>query len=182
MGRGPRGPSSFGSMPRWFRFQRTRRGRGAPSPGSPARPTRGSARGPRAGARRPEPMMNGTAHSTALFEPDTLLPEQLVLPGRQAMQGERLLMLAVLEDALDCYRKYCRSREGATRLLFDETRAWVESRDHDTLFSFESICEAVDIHPDYLRRRLHETSDGGARRRLTHDADGQRSRRPARRA
>jgi len=126
--------------------------------------------------------MTGTAHPTPPFEPDILLPEQRVFPGRQAMQGERLLMLAVLEDALDCYRKCRRSREAATRLLFDETRAWVESRDRDTLFSFESICEALDIDPDYLRRRLHETSDGGARRRLTDDADGERSRRPARRA
>ena len=126
--------------------------------------------------------MTGTAHSTAPFEPDTLLPEQLVLPGRQAMQGERLLMLAVLEDALDCYRKCRRSRDAATRLLFDETRAWVESREHDTLFSFESICEALDIDPDYLRRRLRETSDGSARRRLPDAVDGEGSRRPARRA
>ena len=126
--------------------------------------------------------MTGTAHSTAPFEPDTLLPEQLVLPGRQAMQGERLLMLAVLEDALDCYRKCRRSRDAATRLLFDETRAWVESRDHDRLFSFESICEALDIDPDYLRRRLRETSVGGRPAAMMHDADGQRGRRPARRA
>src|SRR5213593_3011498 len=127
--------------------------------------------------------MNGTAHSTTPFEPDILLPEQRVLPGRQAMQGERLLMLAVLEDALDCYRKCRRSRDAATRLLFDETRAWVESRDRDTLFSFESICEALDIDPDYLRRRLRETSVVGRPGAMTHDADGQqRSRRTARRA
>ena len=126
--------------------------------------------------------MTGTAHSMTPFEPDTLLPEQLVLPGRQAMQGERLLMLAVLEDALDCYRKCRRSRDPATRLLFDETRAWVESREHDRLFSFESVCEALDIDPDYLRRRLRETCVGGRPGAMTHDADGQRSRRPARRA
>src|SRR6058998_3226020 len=127
--------------------------------------------------------MTGTARDATPFEPDTLLPEQLELPGRQAPQGERLLMLAVLEDAIDCYRRYRRSRDPATRLLFDETRAWVESRDHDTLFSFESLCEALDIDPDYLRRRLRETSVGGRPGAMTHDADGQqRSRRPARRA
>jgi len=41
----------------------------------------------------------------------------------------------------------------------------VESREHDTLFSFESICEALDIDPDYLRRRLRQTSEAGDRRR-----------------
>ena len=110
-------------------------------------------------------MMTGTEHSTAPFEPDTLLPEQLVLPGRQAMQGERLLMLAVLEDAVDCYRKCRGSRDPALRLLFDETRAWVESRERDTVFSFENLCEALDIDPDYLRRHLRQTSEAGDRRR-----------------
>jgi hypothetical protein len=109
--------------------------------------------------------MTGTARETTPLEPETLLPEQLDLPRRQPPQGERLLMLAVLEDAVDCYRRCRRSRDPATRLLFDETRAWVESRDHDTLFSFESLCEALDIDPDYLRRRLRQTSEAGDRRR-----------------
>ena len=109
--------------------------------------------------------MIGTARDTTPFEPETLLPEQLDLPGRQPPQGERLLLLAVLEDAIDCYRRCRRSRDPAMRLLFDETRAWVESRDHDTLFSFESLCEALDIDPDYLRRRLRQTSEAGDRRR-----------------
>ena len=107
----------------------------------------------------------GTARDTTPFEPETLLPEQLDLPGRQPPQGERLLLLAVLEDAIDCYRRCRRSRDPAMRLLFDETRAWVESRDHDTLFSFESLCEALDIDPDYLRRHLRQTSEAGDRRR-----------------
>src|SRR2546425_12021654 len=123
--------------------------------------------------------MNGTAHSTTPFEPDILLPEQRVLPGRQAMQGERLLMLAVLEDALDCYRKCRRSRDAATRLLFDETRAWGESRERDTLFSFESICEALAIDPDYLRPRLRETSVGGRPAAMAPDRGGGRRRPPA---
>src|SRR5262249_22056700 len=109
--------------------------------------------------------MTGTDHSATPFEPDTLLPEQLDRRGRQAPQGERLLLLAVLEDAVDCYRRCRRSRDPAARLLFDETRAWVEARDRGTLFSFETLCEALDFDPDYLRRRLRETSGGGVRRR-----------------
>ena len=102
-----------------------------------------------------------------LFEPDVLLPAQYFAAFRRAggLERERLLMLAVLEDAIDCYRRCRRSRDPAMRLLFDETRAWVESRDHDTLFSFESLCEALDIDPDYLRRRLRQTSEAGDRRR-----------------
>src|SRR5437867_3624326 len=45
-----------------------------------------------------------------------------------------------------------RTRDPATRLLFDETRAWPESTDRRAVFSFESICDCLDIDADYLRR------------------------------
>ena len=100
---------------------------------------------------------------TTPFVPDTLLPGQLDsdLPGGRAQQGERLLLLAVLQDAVDTYRRCRGSRDPEARLLFDETLAWVESRDHDDIFSFESLCDALDIDPDYLRRRLNEGSVDG---------------------
>ena len=63
-------------------------------------------------------------------------------------------MLAVLGDAVDCYRRGRLARDPATRLLFDETRAWLESTDRRATFSFESICDALDIDADYLRRCL----------------------------
>ena len=81
---------------------------------------------------------------TTPFVPDTLLPGQLDsdLPGGRAQQGERLLLLAVLQDAVDTYRRCRGSRDPEARLLFDETRAWVESRDHDTVFSFDGCGES----------------------------------------
>ena len=75
-------------------------------------------------------------------------------------------MLAVLEDAVDCYRRGVLARDPTTRLLFDETRAWLESTDHRAIFSFESICDVLDIDPDYLRRCLREQREpppGGRR-------------------
>src|SRR5438046_10138058 len=45
-----------------------------------------------------------------------------------------------------------RTRDPATRLLFDETRAWLKSTDRRAVFSFESICDCLDIDVDYLRR------------------------------
>ena len=65
-------------------------------------------------------------------------------------------MLAVLEDAVDCYRKGRWTRDPATRLLFAETREWVDSTDGRALFSFESICDFLDIDADYVRRRLRQ--------------------------
>ncbi len=101
------------------------------------------------------------------LEPDILLPEQLagLTAARKPLQGARLLMLAVLQDALECYRRYRGTRDPASRLLFEETRVWVESTDRAT-FSFESICDVLDIDPGYLRRCLREDRDpaSGGRR------------------
>jgi|SRR5579862_6320745 len=92
------------------------------------------------------------------LEPDILLAGQLgpALSKSKPFRGEHRLMLAVLGDAVDCYRRGRRARDPATRVLFDETRAWVESTDRRALFSFESICDALDIDADYLRRGLRQ--------------------------
>ena len=97
------------------------------------------------------------------LDPDILLAGQLgpALSGSKPFQGERRLMLAVLGDAVDCYRRGRGARDPATRLLFDETRAWVESTDRRALFSFESICDALDIDADYLRRGLQAGDTAG---------------------
>jgi hypothetical protein len=90
------------------------------------------------------------------LEPDILLADHFgsAFSRSKPLQGERRLMLAVLEDAVDCYRRGRGARDPATRLLFNETRAWLESTDRRATFSFESICDALDIDADYLRRGL----------------------------
>jgi hypothetical protein len=88
------------------------------------------------------------------LEPDILLGS--AFSRSKPLLGERRLMLAVLGDAVDCYRRGRRARDPATRLLFDETRAWLESTDRRATFSFESICDVLDIDADCLRRRLRQ--------------------------
>ena len=92
------------------------------------------------------------------LEPEILLAGQLdpALCRSKPLQGERRLMLAVLRDAVDCYRQGRRARDPATRLVFAEARAWLESTDRCVVFSFESICDALDIDADYLRRGLRQ--------------------------
>ena len=64
-----------------------------------------------------------------LFEPDVLLPAQYFAAFRRSggLERERLLMLAVLEDAIDCYQKYAHARDPRGRQIFDESREWVHS-------------------------------------------------------
>jgi hypothetical protein len=58
------------------------------------------------------------------------------LRNRAALDRERLLMYAVLEDALSCYRQYAKSRLPRTRQLHQEAREWVASDDRSSLFAF----------------------------------------------
>jgi hypothetical protein len=93
-----------------------------------------------------------------LFEPDVLLPAQFFAAFRRegGLERERLLMLAVLEDAIDCYQKYSHSRDPRGRQMFDEAREWVTSCDRTWLFSFENICDTLEISAEYVRRGLRE--------------------------
>jgi hypothetical protein len=91
-----------------------------------------------------------------LFQPDTLLPSQFFdrLRRRTEFTGERRLIIAVLEDAVDVYRKHAASREGRGRQLFREAEAWIEDTDRGWFFSFENICDVLGLDADYLRRGL----------------------------
>lgn len=104
---------------------------------------------------------SGQDRLAGLFEPDVLLPAQFFAAFRRAagLERERLLMLAVLEDAVDCYQKHAHSTEPRGRLLFEEAVEWVESADRSWLFSFENICDTLEINADYVRRGLREWRD-----------------------
>ena len=91
-----------------------------------------------------------------LFEPDILLPNQYFAAFRRgrAVEGERRLMLAVLEDAVDSYRKYALARDPREQACFLEAREWFLSGDRSWLFAFENICDVLEMNADYLRSGL----------------------------
>ena len=93
-----------------------------------------------------------TDPATARFDPESILPQQFFAGGSGAMlSGEKRLMVAILGDAIATYLKYARSTAPKARGLFAEAREWIESRDQTWPFSFERICEALDVEPDRLR-------------------------------
>ena len=92
-----------------------------------------------------------------MFEPDTLLPEQFfIILGRKPLQGEKRLLLAMLEDAVHCFQTYLLARKPHERRLFQEAQEWIESTDTHWFFSFENICDILGIHPGRMREALQE--------------------------
>ncbi len=102
-----------------------------------------------------------------LFQPDTLLPSQYFdrIRRRSSSDGERRLMVAILEDAVDVYRKQAGARDRKRRQLFEDAEAWLESPDKSWIYSYENICEVLGIDATYLRKglRLWKQKAGGQR-------------------
>lgn len=92
-----------------------------------------------------------------LFVPDTMLPSQYFdrVARRTEFDGERRLMIAVLEDAVDVYRKLAGARDARRQQLFRDAEEWIESEDRTWIFSFHNVCEILGIEAEYLRRGLH---------------------------
>jgi hypothetical protein len=64
------------------------------------------------------------------------------------------LMLAVLEDAVNCYVKYHDSKSRRGQRIFRESKEWFFSDDDNWLFSYDNICDLVGINPSYLRNGM----------------------------
>jgi hypothetical protein len=66
---------------------------------------------------------------------------------------ETALMYAVLEDAFLCLQKQIEvTRQCVKRAL--EAKEWFFSEDSDWLFSFVSVCNALGLEPEFIRKRL----------------------------
>jgi hypothetical protein len=92
----------------------------------------------------------------SLFQPDTVLAAQYFdnLHRKAILQSEKRLMLAILEDAIDCYQDNVLAQSGKAKVRFDEVQEWIVERDRDWVFSFESICEELGFDPRYVRQGL----------------------------
>ncbi|MGB7948375.1 MAG: hypothetical protein WCH75_11895 [Candidatus Binatia bacterium] len=69
-------------------------------------------------------------------------------------EGEERLMLAVLEEAIQCFQQYILGTRPREKRLFQEAEDWILEKDNDYIFSFEYICETLKLHPDHIRQGL----------------------------
>jgi hypothetical protein len=93
-----------------------------------------------------------------LFEPDTLLPIQYfeAMRKKHLLEGEKRLILSVLEDAVECFMKCIDSPTSKGQRLFRDADEWINLEDKHWVFSFDNVCDMLDINPDYMRRGLRK--------------------------
>jgi len=116
-----------------------------------------------------------------LFEPDTLLPIQYfeAMRKKHLLEGEKRLILSVLEDAIECFMKCIDASTSKGQRLFRDADEWIAHEDKRWVFSFDNVCDMLDINPEYMRMGLRKWKDKRldaiARRRAAMVLEAERS-------
>jgi hypothetical protein len=92
----------------------------------------------------------------SLFQPDTLLGFEYRegLRRKIPLEPEKCLMLALLEDAVTCFKKNLFARSASGKELFQEAEDWILEEQSTDLFSFNHVCESFSLEPASMRQRL----------------------------
>jgi len=116
-----------------------------------------------------EPAKRGTKMGAqAISEPiDSLSQMDIILPtqyfgalGSVGLSSEQRLMLAVLVDAINVLQGWQRVGNGRKRRAFAEAAQWVNTSGTHFPFSFDSVCDALEIDSEVLRSRLRALTMG----------------------
>jgi hypothetical protein len=85
-----------------------------------------------------------------------ILPSQYFdLISRRGLSGEQRLMAALLEDAIDIFRRGIRSCDPHQRLLYLDVERWMIGRESgQQAFSFETVCAALGLDDEVVRSRM----------------------------
>ncbi|MBL7661602.1 hypothetical protein JNK13_02505 [bacterium] len=98
----------------------------------------------------------GAAVLTNLLEPDVILPSQFeAVDGQGFVGGERGLMAAILADGIEAYiaHVHAGTDDGS------EAAQWITTRDIAYVFSFDNVCQCLNIDAEYLRLGLKRYRD-----------------------
>jgi hypothetical protein len=93
------------------------------------------------------------------FECAAVLPAQFFADRHKFGEPIERLMFAVLNDAIRCYQTNFEGRRPHAQRLLAEAKEWLFSLPGEAPFSFESICEVLQIDTLRLRRALVRWSD-----------------------
>ncbi len=101
-------------------------------------------------------MRDNLVGEAQIFRPDILLPSQFfaAMKRRVPQEAEYRLVVALLQDAIECYQKHLRSRDPKARQLFVDAETWITSDDREWAFSFVNVCDLLGLNAGYLRRGL----------------------------
>lgn len=91
-----------------------------------------------------------------IFDPDIILPAQhfAAIQRKKFPSGEHRLLVALIQDAIECFQKHMHARDAKRRQLFLDAQGWIGSEDDRGVFSFNNVCMLLGMNPDYVRQGL----------------------------
>jgi hypothetical protein len=91
-----------------------------------------------------------------VFDPDIILPTQhfAAIQRKKFPSGEHRLLVALIQDAIECFQKHMHARDAKRRQLFLDAQGWIGSEDDRGVFSFNNVCMLLGMNPDYVRQGL----------------------------
>ena len=95
------------------------------------------------------------------FEPAVVLPVQMqgTRMADASLVPEKLLLLAVLEEAITTFQRHVADTGRRGRRLFCEAEEWLLSEEREWPCSFHNICDALGFDVSYLRGGLTRWRD-----------------------
>ena len=121
--------------------------------------------------RRPNQSINVSAY----LQPDVLTSFEFLktYQRRDHLLPEVKLMFAVLTNAIECLQKYSGAKTRRFIKMFKEAEEWIFHAEGRRIYSFEHVCEVLELDPSYLRKGLkrwvsaqQDNPTAGPRRRI----------------
>lgn len=97
----------------------------------------------------------------SIFQPDILIENQYQSTYRRRfhLDPERVLMLAVLQDAVVCFQDNVKATCKRKQIMHLDAAEWIANEDRSYPFSFENVCEALGYDAGYMRQGLLRWKD-----------------------
>lgn len=114
-------------------------------------------------------LLDSFTRRTVLEDDHTIPAEFDAARTSLTRSSEKRLMLAVMEEGIDCYLKYAAAKSAHGQNLAAEAEAWVETDNPHWPFSFDRICEVFGFDVELVRcalRARRVRALGGERLRL----------------
>jgi hypothetical protein len=73
---------------------------------------------------------------------------------KKVLDPEHALMLAILRSVIADFQEYVNARSAFEKKYFQQAEEWIRDKDTSWFFSFENICDALQLEPDYIRQGL----------------------------
>ena len=93
------------------------------------------------------------------------------LSRRSLRDGEQRLMLALLESATEDFQKYVLANGKRSQELFQEAEEWILESGSPSFFSFENVCEHLQLDPTYIRKGLMRWKAAKLDTQVQHNTD-----------